>query len=735
VPVSRRLPSWLLIVATAGICAAGIALEWADLFPLWRFAAQWSPAALPSTTAAPVNEVANGWPVLSLALDEADLNDPATGLLPNKLKHGMEWEREASVSYFKDGRLVFASGVGARIHGGSSRINALRNGFRLYFRRKYGLREVPRGALFSPDAQPVRRLIVHDDVRQDSDARYWHFVNPLAYDIARAMGAVAPETQPVRFFVNGTYYGPFVLTERFDERYFAAHWGYDDILLSQDEMNKLWDWVMGIRPLTMKKVSEQIDIDNLTRWFLAVAFCATRDAYQGPGQFLDQTRQSGGWFWVNWDMDQSFRDWNLDSYQYLLERVGEERRGRNRAETRAVVLTHLIAEDAEYRAYFKRVVQKVLNHEVTEAFLQDRYKYYSDTAARLRVPHTDYLPRLRTFLERRRAFFRLITEQWLNSEPGQPVTITAPEGVALTIEGERVENGYSGLYFPDLSTVVEVAPDTRKGFSGWRVNGKVVTDTGPLTFVADKPMQIEALFGNSASAPAAPAASTTRPTPPAARTVWRRIPAGTSWMGCVPSDTRCDTAEQPRVQNQIGKPYEMLDREVSAGDFRGFAAAATLQMPRQPEWYADDSHPVVNVTWTEAQAYCGWIGGRLPSEAEWEHAARGGLDGRLFPWGDEFSGQAVARHNLPAEKFDFTAPVGLFPPNAFGLHDMAGNVWEWTSSEHRPTHSTEPAPGYDLRTIKGGSWDNSPRRLRVSERAALSRIGRHNLYVGFRCVR
>ena len=733
-PASRRLPSWLLVVATAAICAAGIALEWADLFPLWRFAAQWSPAALPSTAAAPVNEVANGWPVLSLALDEADLNDPEKGLIPNKLKHGIEWEREASVSYFKDGRLVFASGVGARIHGGSSRINAARNGFRLYFRRKYGLREVPRSALFSPEAQPVQRLIVHDDVRQDPDTRYWHFVNPFAYDIARAMGAVAPETQPVRFFVNGKYYGPFVLTERFDERYFAAHWGYDDILLSQDEMNKLWDWVMGIRPLTMKKVSEQIDIDNLTRWFLAVAFCATRDAYQGPGQFLDQTREKGGWFWVNWDMDQSFRDWDLDSYQYLLERVGEERRGRNRAEPRAVVLTHLIAEDAEYRAYFKRVVQKVLNHEVTEAFLQDRYKYYSDTAARLRVPHTDYLPRLRTFLERRRAFFRLITEQWLNSEPSQPVTITAPEGVALTIEGERVGSGYSGLYFPDLATVVEVAPEARKGFSGWRVNGKVVTDTGPLTFVADRPMQIEALFGSSASAPSVTASAPSSTLPPA-RTVWRRIPAGTSWMGCVPNDTRCDSAEQPRVQIQIGKPYEMLDREVSAGDFRAFAAAAKLQMPRQPEWYADDSHPVVNMTWSEAEAYCGWIGGRLPTEAEWEHAARGGLDGRLFPWGDEFTGQAVARHNLPAEKFDFTAPVGLFPPNAYGLHDMAGNVWEWTSSEHRPTHSTEPVPGYDLRTIKGGSWDNSPRRLRVSERAALSRIGRHNLYVGFRCVR
>ena len=88
------------------------------------------------------------------------------------------------------------------------------------------------------------------------------------------------------------------------------------------------------------------------------------------------------------------------------------------------------------------------------------------------------------------------------------------------------------------------------------------------------------------------------------------------------------------------------------------------------------------------------------------------------------------------EKYDFTAPVGLFPPNAYGLYDMAGNVWEWTASEYRPSHSTEPNKGgRDMRTVKGGGWDNSVRRLRVSERDALSREGRHNLYVGFRCVR
>src|SRR5688500_466492 len=246
-PRRRRIPSWLLIVATVAICAGTLKLESADLFPLWRFAVQWSPEALPSSRAVPINEIASGVPLLSLTLDDADLNDPVKGLLPNKREHGEEWEREGSVSYFDQGKLVFASGVGVRIHGGGSRITAPRPGFRLYFRRKYGPRGLPPGVLFSPAAQPVRRVVVHDDVRRDGKVD-WHFANPLAYDIARAIGAIAPETKPVRFFLNGEYYGPFVGTERFHERYVAAQSDYADILLNQAEMNKLWEWQRRTRP-------------------------------------------------------------------------------------------------------------------------------------------------------------------------------------------------------------------------------------------------------------------------------------------------------------------------------------------------------------------------------------------------------------------------------------------------------------------------------------------------------
>jgi formylglycine-generating enzyme required for sulfatase activity len=180
----------------------------------------------------------------------------------------------------------------------------------------------------------------------------------------------------------------------------------------------------------------------------------------------------------------------------------------------------------------------------------------------------------------------------------------------------------------------------------------------------------------------------------------------------------------------------MLAREVSAGDYQAFATASGRQMPRQPTWFADETHPVVNLTWDEAAAYCDWLGGRLPTEEEWEYAARGGLDGQVFPWGGDFQGEANALLTVPSETWSRTAPVGSFQPNGFGLYDMAGNVWEWTASPFRPTHDADlPADGYERRTIKGGSWNNAAAQLRVSNRVGLSRRGRYNLYVGFRCVK
>ena len=111
-----------------------------------------------------------------------------------------------------------------------------------------------------------------------------------------------------------------------------------------------------------------------------------------------------------------------------------------------------------------------------------------------------------------------------------------------------------------------------------------------------------------------------------------------------------------------------------------------------------DNHPVVHVAFADAQAYARWAGKDLPTEAEWEFAARGGLDGAEYAWGDEFTpgGKHMAntwqgnfpRENLNKDGYERTSPVNAFPPNGYGVHDMIGNVWEWTTDWYSP--STRP---------------------------------------------
>src|SRR5262249_37045481 len=121
-----------------------------------------------------------------------------------------------------------------------------------------------------------------------------------------------------------------------------------------------------------------------------------------------------------------------------------------------------------------------------------------------------------------------------------------------------------------------------------------------------------------------------------------------------------------------------------------YVAGAAWRHPRGPESSIDGlaDHPVVHVAFEHAEAYATWASLNLPTEAAWEFAARGGLDGAEFPWGDEYmpGGRPMANNwqgefpwqNLVQDGYEWTAPVGSFPPNGYGLFDMAGNVWEWT---------------------------------------------------------
>jgi sulfatase modifying factor 1 len=181
-------------------------------------------------------------------------------------------------------------------------------------------------------------------------------------------------------------------------------------------------------------------------------------------------------------------------------------------------------------------------------------------------------------------------------------------------------------------------------------------------------------------------------------------------------------------------------------------------------------HPVVHVAYCDAEAYAKWAGKELPSEAEWEFAARGGIDGAEFAWGDEFTrdGRQMANtwqgafphQNLAADGYERTSPVKAFPANGYGLYDMIGNVWEWTTDWYAPRHQADaekaccipqnPRGGredasYDpgqpeiripRKVLKGGSHLCAPnycRRYRPAARHA-EPVDTSTSHVGFRCI-
>jgi len=247
------------------------------------------------------------------------------------------------------------------------------------------------------------------------------------------------------------------------------------------------------------------------------------------------------------------------------------------------------------------------------------------------------------------------------------------------------------------------------------------------------------------------------------------VPAGEFTMGSPDADidailAECSDCKREWFTNEQPQHTASLDAfwidrtEVTNEQYRGCVEAATCPAPTTCDWgeptYSDTSkadHPVVCVSWEDAEAYCEWVGKRLPTEAEWEKAARG-TDGRKYPWGDAFDGSRLNFCDANCE-FDWkdssaddgyqrTAPVGSYPEGAspYGVVDMAGNVWEWCQDwysgdyyDSSPQRNPRGPDSGESRVVRGGSWYYNVRYVRAAFRVRFDPASRY-YDIGFRCV-
>ena len=230
-----------------------------------------------------------------------------------------------------------------------------------------------------------------------------------------------------------------------------------------------------------------------------------------------------------------------------------------------------------------------------------------------------------------------------------------------------------------------------------------------------------------------------------------KVPAGEFWMGCAPQDPECESDEKPgrsvyldafrvdRTEVTVAQYRACVDDKVCSSS--GLTEYPTCTWGRSGR----DDHPINCVDWNQARTYCRWAGMRLPTEAQWEKAARG-TDQRLSPWGNAKASchYAVMEHRGKGCGAGGTMPVGSRPAGAspYGALDMSGNVWEWVADWYAPNtyrsaryrNPSGPSNG-SVRVFRGGSWlGDGPRLLRSSYRLR-DRMKHRYDYLGFRCVR
>jgi hypothetical protein len=447
-----------------------------------------------------------GWPLVAVAIDWRDLTGAKWGILPNFWGRGREWERPAGLAYYSAGRLQVATRASVRLHGGDSRLPGNTHSFRVYFREGPDRAAFPRGVLFGPESEPIERLII----RADWPASH-PFAGLLAYDVTARIGGVVPHTQPVVFVLNGRLQtNIYHLSEHVSRAAWAKRIGHRDFLMyfmkAQQEAQADRAYgelrtrvVFDPPPLELAAMEERVDLDNLSANILATAYAGTTDGFQGAG-LLDRRAARPRWSWITWDMDHSFWDvygapdgspreiWRQESWELVFKRPGDRNypAWRRRGDVRAVLFARLMEESPAFRDRFLRYVVEMLNHRLTDGFLEGRIAHYEGLARSFGRTDLAFAEDYRRFVRQRPEVLRAGLQRLFETGPVRRVEVRVPPEAELLIDGHESQGPYAGWYFEGQTVTVSWNGEPPAGFRGWQVDGRPAGEESVVQLAADR---------------------------------------------------------------------------------------------------------------------------------------------------------------------------------------------------------------------------------------------------------
>jgi hypothetical protein len=460
-----------------------------------------SPDKLPSTLIMKPADMPRNVTVISIVADKEDLYSEKKGIFTNANKKGREWERPAFISYYQNRKLVFATGVGIRVHGGGVRKAEVKS-LRFYFRDIYGLKEIESELIFNRKTiHPLKRFVLRKEP---------NFYNALAFDISEKLGCRVPMIQIVRVFLNGELYGDrYAMTEHLSKDYLYSNFGHTDYVFVRSKPEKvrrplkykqLLQWANDENEsINMLAAEKYVNIKNLSLWWISQIFTANTSIYQGVA-LLDQSDHEKKWFWVNWDMDNAVRNkdekekeiWKQD---FILRKLFNNRYHRR---PRAVIFRRLMNEDPQYRRYFGQLLANSLNHLLTVEFLNSRIDYYENIDRELDLP-TDYHEDSRRFFRFRAPFTLKLMEKHFNLPSAYSCSVSGPDNLQYKVDGFSYSKPYRGWYFKDTPVQIQVNSDGGKlKVKYWLVNGeKIATKDNRIRYVVKADTVIKVIMENN----------------------------------------------------------------------------------------------------------------------------------------------------------------------------------------------------------------------------------------------